>query len=239
MTLFGQHPVDEDLLGYVRDLRDELIHESGATTSDWNERLRVYDFKDAKGDVQPRSLAYSDGTIGLRTDLMDALREMWQRRNSEFADRRSESSNARGRGRQVSRSEPARSSAAALTSGSERRAASRTAFSAGPSSCSRAATCHVGEPDPLSSSDLRIPGPHLVVGAALRPVAIERELVPDRFPHGSLAARPLWGDLMPQPEDPAPVRAAATLASTGQPRPRRTVSPSQRRASRGDRTIER
>lgn len=42
-----------------------------------------------------------------------------------------------------------------------------------------------------------------------------------------------------EPENPAPVRAAATLASTGQPRPRRTVSPSQRRASRGDRTIER
>jgi hypothetical protein len=79
VTPFGSHPVDTELRTYIQDVRDGLEEKAQAERCDWNGTILVHPVRDVKGRPLARGLAYSNGTMSLRADLLDALREMWHR----------------------------------------------------------------------------------------------------------------------------------------------------------------
>lgn len=78
MTPFGRHPIDAELRTYIEEVRNGLMEETQAERCDWNGVIRVHVVRDARGRPTPLGRAYPDGTMSLRTDLLDALRDMCQ-----------------------------------------------------------------------------------------------------------------------------------------------------------------
>jgi hypothetical protein len=78
VTPFGQHPCDGELARYVRLLVAELRGGLAADACGWSGRIEVLPLWTPRGQPESRlGFADWDGTMGIRADLVDALRSMW------------------------------------------------------------------------------------------------------------------------------------------------------------------